>query len=337
MLKRKTIVKNCILAIVFAFLIIVGGTYIYAKMKPDTKISFGMYGDMVFRIDDEICDREEVMILILEKKKLYDELYGTDIWEKNIEGISAKEYLKYEVINELAKYKCVKLLAKDKKILLSNTEKSRAKKYAQIYIKQYSESTVSKYGISERAARTIYEDKLLFDKVFDSLTTTVNKEISVDEARVIKIQYIFVPIKTENAYNVAKDFLEQVNAGNNFEKLASDNNPDGVYECQLSRGQVEDVFEDAAFDLNSGENSEIVTTDKGYYIIKCINDYEKVATENNKQTILGSRKNEIFDAIYEKFKKDLYYEINENNFKKIDFDSDFTVKMTLDEIEKNSK
>ena len=331
-MKRKKIIKFAIFAVVLAFILIVGGTFLYTKMNASVRISFGVHGNVVFRIEKEVCTKDEVTVLLLDKKKQYDELYGNEIWNKNIDDISAVDYLKNDVINRLAMYKCVKLMAEDKKIILSNSDKTKAERYAQEYIEQFTESDLSSLGITKSAVKSIFEEKILFEKVYDSLTTTVNREISVDEARVIKLQYIFVSASLPDAQNLINEYYTRVTAGENFEKLASDNNGTEGYECQLARGTVEEAFEDAAFNLNTDEISQVVKTAKGYYIIKCINDYEKVATENNKQTILNNRKNAIFDEIYKEFTATLYYEYNEKNIKDLNFDTSYTVKVTTDEI-----
>lgn len=329
-LKRKRIISYTVVIIVAVFVLTLGIAFLYAYFKPSVKISGGLKKDEVFRIDDIICKTQEFNVLMYDQKKKYDDLYGVEFWDKKIVDIEAKDFLIKETLNQMAVYKCSRLLAADKKIILNSSEKEAAQIAAKEYIEAFSADEIAKLNISEEGARKLYEDKILYNKVFEFLTTTVNEEISVDEARVIKIQYIYVAKSQPDSKAIIDDLYAKVLANDSFEKLAVDNNGIIGYECMLVRGQVDKGFEDAAFELSKDEHSEIVTTGEGYYIIKCINDYEKAATENNKSTILNNRKNEIFKSIYDEYIDGLYYELNEKLISKYSFRKKEIIKVGLE-------
>lgn len=329
-MKRKNIIIAATVVIAVAFVGIFGGAFLYEKANPSVKIDKGLFETTVFIIGDESCEEDEFNVMLYDMKKQYDELYGTVLWEKDIADISAKQFLEQKTLNQLAVYKCINLLAKDKKIYLNATQKTQAEKYAKEYISKFSAADIKKIGITEKGVVKIFEQRLLYDKVFESLTTTVNEEISVDEARVIKIQYIHVPLSEKTKID---SFYEKVTGGDSFEKIASENNGEQGYECLLTRGSVEEVFENAAFELGQDEISSVVTTTKGYYIIKCINDYEKTATQSNKQIILNDRKNKLFSQIYEEYVGELYYRLNDEFMASYEFDAKYEAKTGLNEIE----
>lgn len=332
-MKRSKIIGTTFLVVLLIGVVMFGSVLLYAKLRPSVKASIGLNNNTIFRIDDLICTRAEFSALLYDKKAQYDALYGYELWNQDIGDISAKQFLKEQTLNQLAIYKCVRLLAEDKKVYLSDAQKDKAEKLAKKYMAKFTTSQIETMGISEAGVKSVYEEQLLFDKLFDALTLTVNEEISVDEARVIKIQYIYVDKDADNAKSKIDALYERVLAKDSFEKLAIDNNKETGYECQLARGLVEESFEDAAFNLNTDEVSGIITTTKGYYIVKCLNDYEKAATESNKKTILNNRKNAIFSDIYEEYVGKLYYEINDKAVEDYDFKSDFDVKARINSVE----
>ena len=61
--------------------------------------------------------------------------------------------------------------------------------------------------------------------------------------------------------------------------------------------------EAVAFELGDGETSDMISTDDGYYFIKCISKLDREKTEQNKVTILQKRQQEQFNDDYEHFVK----------------------------------
>ncbi|MFF2178749.1 peptidylprolyl isomerase [Lysinibacillus sp. NPDC058147] len=106
----------------------------------------------------------------------------------------------------------------------------------------------------------------------------------------------------------AKDVLAKIKAGEDFSELAktystdSSTNEAGGEIGYISRGQMDEKFEEAAFGLEKGSISDIVQTSEGYHIIKVT---EKVPAEEAKfedvkdevyATVLEDRINEEYSS-----------------------------------------
>ncbi|MCR5518031.1 MAG: peptidyl-prolyl cis-trans isomerase [Lachnospiraceae bacterium] len=303
-------VKKIIITSVLAFLLVGLITYLilFAMTKADKKLRVfrDLNDEDVFRIESEICSKSEFVMLQNSNKRLYSEVFGEDCLTMNIGGVNLNDYIKDKTLNQLALYKAARLLANKKKIFLSDKEKDMIEKDAKAFVK-------NNQGLAYSGVKAYYEDLKIFDKVYETLTASVNSEISVDEARIISIQYIYVPKSAAGAFEKINSLYSSVTDKENpanFEKLAKETN-NGEYACKLSRGITQKSFEDEAFLLATGEISPVITTDDAYYIVLCVNDYDKAATENNKIQILNNRKNVLFDSIYSEFIQSLYYEKNQ--------------------------
>ena len=82
-----------------------------------------------------------------------------------------------------------------------------------------------------------------------------------------------VTLTKEEAKAKAEDLLKQINAGEDFAKLAKLNSdcPSSARGGDLgtfARGQMVKPFEDCAFSLEKGAVSEVIETDFGFHIIK---------------------------------------------------------------------
>jgi len=97
----------------------------------------------------------------------------------------------------------------------------------------------------------------------------------------------------------AKDVLAKVKAGDDFAELAktysidSSTNEAGGEIGYISRGQMDENFEEAAFGLEKGSVSDIVQTSEGYHIIKVT---EKVPEE---VAVFEDVKDEVYETVLE--------------------------------------
>ena len=98
----------------------------------------------------------------------------------------------------------------------------------------------------------------------------------------------------------AKEVLAKVKAGEDFAELAKEystdtsTNEDGGDLGYISRNEMDEAFEEAAFALEKGAVSEVVQTAEGYHIIKVTN---KVPAE---------------EAVFEDVKKEVYADLLES-------------------------
>lgn len=138
---------------------------------------------------------------------------------------------------------------------------------------------------------------VLSDKVYDELTRSVDTQVSVDEARVIRIQYIYSDKSGEASSKIEKleKALEEFQAGEDFAALVSKYSDSPDYTAQIGRGELEKSFEDAAFNLDTGQISDIVSCTNGWYLIYCIDDNVTGKAESQTESIIQKRRNEQFE------------------------------------------
>ncbi len=303
-MKKRVITK---LIVLLSILIMVGlVAYMYIFNSHGINVTMGLKSDEIFKAEDKRAYTYEALILLSDSKNQYEEVFGNEIWNEKIEDKDFSTYVKDQVKSKLIRVKIMNIMAEKRGVVLSREEENNIAKAASDYMKLLSDEQKNNNGITVENVTQMYREFAVAQRLYDDLTINSTTEISSDEARVITIQYI--ACDSLESCEAAKARLD---AGETFFYVARDTNKDEKYEYELKRGDMEKAFEDAAFELASGETSGIVEAKGKFYIIKCVSDYEKTKSEANKTKLLEAKKLQSFNDIFEQYEADVYVEMND--------------------------
>ena len=285
--------KTALALVLFLALSMVSGCRLGNK---EIVLGSDLAGNEVFRIDKTGCSLAEAMVFLTNYQNIYGTVYGVNLWEQDLGESSLEQYVKDLTISQLAKIISMDLLAEQQEISLTDEEQDRLKETARKYYDSLSKEEIAYMGVKESDIVKLYRQYGLADKLYQSLTVDVNEEVSDDEARVMRVQEIFVVTKEK-----ADAVTAGLDQGTDFLTLAGTYNEAEQTETAFGRGDRPKAVEEAAFALAKDEISGAIETDDGYYFIKCISNYDQELTDANKQTILERRKKEAFDDVYDAF------------------------------------
>ncbi|WP_242875391.1 peptidylprolyl isomerase [Butyrivibrio sp. INlla14] len=301
----------------------------------------GFSNNEVFRIEDSVCSIQEVMVYLINTQNGYESTFGSQIWEAQTDQGTVSTQLKESVLAKLAQIKAMNLLAADMGITLDESELQNAKEAAAAYYDTLNQSDVdAMYGATEDTIFQVYSEYALADKVYDYIIRDINPEISDDEARTITVEQIFLKTYSLNAagekvpfneseknttYLKATSIKNQLIEGSTFEELMTNYNEAEESTISFGKGEMDEAYEQAAFNLGTDEVSGIVETSDGYVIIKCISTFNREQTEYNKVRIVAERKREVFGEKYDAFVDTLTKELNEELWDSIEVTSNEAV------------
>lgn len=279
----------------------------------------------VFSINGDKCSKEEARLYLCNYQNIYGYAYGMNLWEYDFsqmeEGSTLEDYVKDVTLSELVNIMCMEQLAKQQEIALTEEELEKVTKAAEEYYETLSKEERSYIGVDKTKLRTYYEKYALAQKIYRTLTQGINEEVSDDEARVVRIQQIFV-----KSQEVAIEVQKKLEGKEKFENLASTYNEAGVIEKHLARGEYIAAVDNVVFRLDNDEVSEMIVTEEGYYFIKCINKFDEELTEENKKNIVVKRRKEQFDDKYTEFINASLFELNEKVWEDIKVDTSGSIK-----------
>lgn len=285
------------------------GDTVYVLSKP--KI---IENDTLLSVNNCKKKLPEAMIYLCNYKNLYGNVFGINLWSYEFEEDSLEEYVKDVAISELTRITCMDILAEEREMELSEEEQENAKKAAEAYYSSLSQEEISFMQIQESDVLLAYENYATAVKFYNTLTNGVEKEVSDDEARVIRIQQIRVTDKDD-----ANIVSEKLKSGEDFSTVAGTYNEEPSIEITVKRGELPEEVEDVAYDLDNDTISDAIQTEDAYYFIKCLNKYEEELTEENKEVIRECRQKEQFENVYESFVANAAYELNEEMWEAVSF------------------
>lgn len=304
-------------------------------------LTTGFEKDEIFRIEEISCRLPEIMVYLTNSQNQYECVFGDEIWTAKVEGITLEQNVKDTALARIAQIKTMNLLAFQQGVELSEQEKKQVAEAAAVYFDSLNQAEREKMGVTKDTIITLYSEYALANKVYNYIIKDINPEISDDEARTITVQHILIKTYAldgtgakieytedarEDAYSLAKEVLALAREGTDFEELVEKYSEDHKGSYSFGKGDMEKAFEDAAFNLGTGEISEIVETEYGYHIIKCINTFNREETDANKVKIVEERKKEVFGEEYDSFVNSLTRNLNEDLWNSVSFIHDEQVK-----------
>lgn len=310
--------------------------------ESNTKVvlTTGFEKDEIFRIESISCKLPEIMVYLTNTQNQYESVYGSEIWEANVDGITLEQNIKDTALARIAQIKTMNLLAHNHEVELSEQEEEAVAMAAKTYYESLNEKEKTLMGVDEETVQGLYAEYALANKVYQFIIRDINPEISDDEARTITVQHVLIKTyaldgtgaKIEytseakaDAYALAKEVWELAQEGTDFEELIERYSEDNKGTYSFGKGDMDQTFEEASFNLGTDEISEIVETKYGYHIIKCINTFNRAETDANKVKIVEERKKEVFGQEYDTFVKSLTRNLNDELWESVAFIHDAEV------------
>ncbi|MDD7627508.1 MAG: peptidylprolyl isomerase [Lachnospiraceae bacterium] len=311
-------------------------------------LTTGFSKNEIFRIENKSCTLPEVMVFLANIQNRYESVFGEEIWSASTDGMTLEEDVKDTVLAQLAQMKTMDLLAERNGVSLSDEEKEKAGQAATEYFSSLNETEKELLGVTEKEIENLYLEYALAEKVYDYIIKDINPEISDDEARTITVQHILLKTyavdgtgkkieyseeEKKEVYRKAEEILKLAREeDSDFEKLIMEYSEDERSVYSFGKGEMESSFEEASFNLETGQISDIVETSYGYHIIKCISTFNREETDANKVKIVEKRKEEVFGQEYEAFVTTLTRNINEELWESVSLIHDENV-TTMDFFE----
>lgn len=287
----------------------------------------GLKSNQMFKIDELVCSKSEYMICLLDTAKQYAKDFGGSVdWKNKIsDHKTLEEFVKDKVKESITVKYALAAMAKKNNVTLSDTEKTEVSKQASQYYKAMTDTEKDYTDAKEADVENLCEKYKLAEKVYSGITEHVGDDISEEDARVIKIQYIKMD-SSKTKVSKIKSTLNEVKSAveggyQEFSREAKQYSVDSTVEKDIKKSEATLKYETEAFNLTKGKISDIIEDGDSYYLVYCVNNYIKDKTTENKKDMVEKAKEAAFNEQYSKFIDRSKNQFNDKQWKKIELPS----------------
>ena len=313
MLKRRLIRGAAVLSVLLLPLLTVGcsvnGRGITIKGYT-IELTTGMQEESVIRGGSFRLTEGQMRLLLSGVREGYEAALTSSIWDMQLDDVSFGEYVDDTVLDMAVRLMLVNMLASDKRIELSVDELADSRDSAEKFYDAHEQELTY---VSRDEVYELFDMMRLSDKVYNELGKNIDTDISMDEARVIRIQYIY----SKDSMKKLRDAAAEYEEGAAFSALAAKYSESEEYVAEIGRGEMEKNFEDAAFNLDDGQISDVISCSNGFYLVYCVNDNVEDKADSQKERIIQKRQKEQFEKIFNDYSKNVVLSFDKKLWDKI--------------------
>jgi len=246
--------------------------------------------------------KAQAMIILANERNRYQNAYSPEIWSIRVEekDMNFDRLLTENVKEYLQKIKLLCLLAEERGVLVNSRERDLIRQMTDDYMESLDSADLAFIGCSREDVQKMYTDYFTACKMAETLAAGASVDISDSEVKVIKIMQIGTADLKK-----AKAILKKVKIdGADFNSMASRYSELGQIEVELKKGTNNDLIEKTAFSLDEGGISNILGVSGMYYIIKCVNGYDREGTDSRKTGLKTAVSTLKFQEVLEPYSRE---------------------------------
>lgn len=277
---------------------------------------------------------------------MYKSILGADgdLWSRDLygNGTTMGDNLKDSVMEELHAMYTLQAHMSDYNVELTDDEKTKIKETAAKFIESNSKEAVKEMGADQDIVEELLTLYTIRSKMTDAIEAETDTNVSDEEANMRGYSMVTVSAtgtQDEDGNQVEYTDEEKTALKENLDKMQEDLKAEGAtlesvaenYGYKVSEGTyassdttLDESVKKALDDLKEGETSALIETESSYYFVRIDTDTDKDATEENRNSIISTRKNEHYNEVLSGWQEDDGWKVKEKLLEKISFKNSIT-------------
>lgn len=266
----------------------------------------------------------------------YASMLGQDMWtQKGEDGKTREETVKAAILTEIETLYVLEDHAEEYNVALTDEEKAAITEVAEAFLKDNKENVRDAISANQENAERFMTLFTIRARMYEAMTADVDTKVADDEAAQKKMQYVgfaFTNTAEDGTINEltdeekaelkkeAEQYLEEAKEADDFAKFTEEKEyelKEAAFDAEST--MVSEEVIKAADTLKEGEFASLIETDKGYYVVKLVSEFDREATEAKKATIVSERKQAKVKELEEAWLKEAKIKEHKSVWEKISF------------------
>lgn len=263
---------------------------------------------------------------------------GEDIWsQEGTDGTDYEQTVKDGVLKNLKELYLIKQHAADYDVKLTEEEEQAIADAAKQFVEDNGEAEREAVSGEEKYIKEYLTLLTIDQKTEPLMSADVSEEVSDEEAAQKAMQYVFVTYSKEDENGEDTDMTDEekasvkANAQTALDSVKAGETEFAVLAAALGAEVQSTTFDKDSYAPNTdlvaaadaltaeGEVTELVETDSGIYVAQLTSLLDREATDNEKETIVSTRKSDRIEELLEQWMEETEIKVNEKIWKKIEF------------------
>ncbi len=276
----------------------------------------------------------------------YDQMFGGGgtYWNMSFDedGTTVRDLAKSEAMDSALYTEILYKEATAEGYALTDEEKETVNTNVSNLLSQLSKATIKKNDFTEAYLTEVLSKSALVERfrqdkidALDIDDEALKAEIKYEDYRQYDIEYLYVSTTTtdeegnsvalsdeekKTAYDKLNSYYETAKTTEDWSKLLPDEEEEVTYSKTNfieSDTTYSDEFEAMMIAMENGDVSEIYEEEKGYYIVRMVNNNSSESYDNAVEEAITTAENEGFDEVYKKIQEKYDYSMNDRALKSI--------------------
>lgn len=277
-----------------------------------------------------------------QRDQFYVAYMGEDVWESDSDGDgeTVEETTKADVMDLVEEWY---LLEQNKDVYgvsVTDAEMEVVKETAAEFIADNTQEAIDQVGATQEYVEKMLYFYILRDKMQEAIKAEATITVTDEEAAQRTFSYILVlglgETGEDGSYTYYTDeqmetkLTEAANVATrakaDFDAVAEEYDATAnTYSYSPDDATMDSALLKAADELKEGEVSDLIETSNGYFVIRLDSEYDKEASDKNKNSLIAQERVEYYESVVADYKEAAEITLDKKQWATVKFDTLFAI------------
>lgn len=277
-----------------------------------------------------------------QRDQFYVQYMGEKVWQSDSDGDgqTIEDTTKADIMDMIAGWYVLEQNAEQYNVTVTDAEKAQIAEAAKTFMESNTQEALDQMGATQEYAEQMLYYKALTQKMQQVIEAEATITVTDADAAQRTFSYILLGSLGETGEDGTFEYYDEEQlaaketelqaeverAKADFDAVAKEYEyEDTNYSYGANDTTMDAALIEAADTLKEGEVSGLVKGTNGYFVLRLDSEYDKEASEKNKNSLIAAERQEYYEGVVAEYKEAAEISVEEDQWAKVKFDTLFTI------------